>query len=408
MGARRAGIVENIDRTQGLGHERDKMKPMQRKASLPFEGLDNMKEYNALENSSISAREYQTFEKLFRTGMENGSFSGTGLTLDEILDQAVQRENAMFAPKPVSKKPIGVRNKEMGPAIGPAANEVEVRLVVTESIKQKAKELRKYRDAIDKIQTDAALWQFLQEDVFAKVKALRLNDPLANANRDRAQASKKKAASLKAPEPAVHRKLTAPPTPLPIEEADIHKWSTNFPLIINYVMKTFEQEFPGSPFAALVLPALKGLGPSEFTFGSSTSLFNSHINIMFRKGDLDGIMRQLEEMDRAVHPFDENTFKLLNTILRHSQRATRGDFGPGQKLLWAMEHKTRTVKGIYDWANRVREQLHEDALRRAREKEAAAFSEGLLDDLPDGPRVVAADTLSYVDEGPLPYVERRS
>jgi hypothetical protein len=325
--------------------------------------------------------------------MENGTFSGTGLTLDDILDQAVQRETAATAPRPISaasKEMSGVRNTEIGPATGPAANDVPVRLVVIESLKQKAKELRKHRDAIDKVQSDAELWQFLQ-GIFATVKALRLDDPLSSANRDRQRAKMDAASEDKPKQPARKNQLVTSPSP--IEEADVHKWSTNFPLIIDYIVKTFDRNFTGSPFAALVLPALKGLGPSEFTFGASTALFNSHMKLLSSQGDLEGIMRVLEDMDRQVHPFDEATFELLNRILRHSQGAIRGDFGPGQKLLWSMEHKIRNVKGIHEWADRVQEHIQEDALRRSREKDAVALAGGLLDDAPDGPGLIASDNL---------------
>jgi hypothetical protein len=392
--------VDSIDRVQGFVRGRGRTVGTPRKVNIPFEGLD-ANEYNALEQSTISVREYQTFEKLFATGMENGTFSGTGLTLDAILDQAVQKENAATAltVRPIStasKEMTGVRNTEIGPAMGPAANVVPVRLVVTETLKHKAKELRKYRDAIDRAQSDAELWQFLQE-IFAAVKALELDDPVASANRDR-QRAKAEAASQKPPkQPTGQISRVLPPSP--VEEVDLHKWSTNFPLIINHVVKTFDRSFTGSPFAALVLPALKRLGPSEYTFGASTALFNSHMNLLSRQGDLEGIMRVLEEMDRQVHPFDEATFELLNCILRHSRGALRGDFGPGQKLLWSMEHKTRSVKGIHDWTGRVREHIQEDALRRSREKDAAALTDGLIDDATDGPGLSTSDTVSITPYG---------
>jgi hypothetical protein len=324
--------------------------------------------------------------------MEHGTFSGTGLTLDDILDQAVRREEDAIAIKPVSASPeakIGVRNKEIGPALGPAVNDTPVRLIEGDTLRQKAKELRKYRDAIDKMPSDAELWRFLQE-IFANIKALGLDDPLSSANRERQRAKLKTAAENAIMQPTGKSlRVTAPS---PIEEADMHKWSTNFPLIINYVLKTFDKNFRGSPFALLVLPALKAVGPSEFTFGASTALFNAHMNLLNRHGDLEGIMRVLEEMDRQVHPFDEATFDLLNRILRHSQGALRGDFGPGQTLLWSMEHKMRNVKGIHDWAARVQEHIEEDALRRSREKDAVALVDGLLDDTTDRPGEVTSDS----------------
>jgi hypothetical protein len=229
------------------------------------------------------------------------------------------------------------------------------------------------------------LWQVLQEDIFAKVKALRLDDPAVDEERRRRRHEVQKQNEL------LHARFERGEVPayepLVAEEDVVQHWSQNLPILVPLVMKNLEENFPGSAFSAAVLPALRALGPSEFTLGASTNLYNRHMALLYRRhGDVDGVVRILAEMDRAVYEFDRSTYALITRILVHSQAAMQGKLGAGQQILWSMEHKQRGIKAILQWSRRIKRRMGEEALRRAQAEEAETIV-GV--EAFDGPRITA-------------------
>lgn len=347
--------------------------------------------------SSLTPKELHTFERLFEAGKKKGAFTGSDMTLDSILDAAIGRGPDISAQetRPIIKERARSADLAGNTPVSdePAANNAAISLYDSLDKESKAvmKTFRKIRSSIVGAQTDAELWQVLQEQIFAKVKALRLDDPAVDEERRRRRLEIQK--QNDALRQQFERKEIEAYEPLVAEDDVVYHWSQNFPVLMPLVMKTFEDNFPGSQFSAAILPALRALGPSEFTLGASTSLYNRHMSLLYRRhGDIDGVVRILEEMDRAVYPFDRSTYALITRILVHSQAAMTGKLGAGQQIQWTMEHKQRGIKAILKWSRRIKRRMGEDALRKAQAEEVETIN-GL--DTFDGPRLAMSKASAH-------------
>lgn len=142
--------------------------------------------------------------------------------------------------------------------------------------------------------------------------------------------------------------------------------------LVNWV-KTLRDHFPGSMLGLGVLPALKRLDPQAYASGCSTALYNSHMSMLYRHyTDMPAIIEVLEEMDREVYPFDEETHALLDKILYDARGVQEGvieHLSPALSMLWSTERMHRAVRKVEEWRDIVEERRQTEALRLARQQE---------------------------------------
>ncbi|CAK7207577.1 hypothetical protein SEUCBS139899_010387 [Sporothrix eucalyptigena] len=139
--------------------------------------------------------------------------------------------------------------------------------------------------------TDIALWQYMEEQVFALVDKWGLRSDVPPGRRT----SRKK-------------KALAEDRPL-------------YPALLLHGQRLLDSHFAGgttSPLALAVIPRMKQLGLASYVLGASTPLYNHLMHIRWRRqGDAPAVFVLLEEMRRAGLPFNDATLAIVKSIEWH-------------------------------------------------------------------------------------------
>ena len=349
---------------------------------VPFETPEDTQAADLdLDGSTITPREREAFEKLFK--MKKGTESTSEKTdvakkrkperelgLDAILDAAVQNIKPRERPPPqfpAALRPMAEEARERQRTTRPATAETYKDQAIQE-------DLDRITALMDKAGTDVDLWNILNTHLLNRVAALGL---------DPATTSKQKAA-VKAwheIETSLRRAAKQNPAKSPSRRApvsDLTILTANLSTHLQHFMTLMPSTFPSSLLALNLLPTLKSLGPSAFALGASSSLYNAHMRALYTAygpSALHTIADTLREMDREVYDFDEETLALLLRIIKDAKKYRRGNGGPGLFALWNTESTGRGVKGMLQWRVIVEEKRQEGALRRAREEEAMREAE---------------------------------
>lgn len=191
--------------------------------------------------------------------------------------------------------------------------------------------LEKMKQAMDDAGTDAELWEVfyktLQRDIESALSAIDVEEKEGKIN------------------------LTT--------------LTTTLPQLLLHMTTLLRSTFPGSPYLLSLLPTLRNMGPSAFTLGATTNLYNSHIRCLFETyGDLQGIVEMLQEMESDVFEFDEGTSAVLEDIFERAEKAERGEFGSAVKMLWASERRVRELEELERWEKVVAERRARAEARR--------------------------------------------
>ncbi|KAF2772467.1 hypothetical protein EJ03DRAFT_333951 [Teratosphaeria nubilosa] len=153
---------------------------------------------------------------------------------------------------------------------------------------------------------------------------------------------------------------------------DLEIMTVNFPDHLLHYMTTSTQNFPGSLLPLNLLAVLKRFGPSVFALGATTQLYNAHLRLLYSKFpfDLHAVVEVLEEMDRAVYSFDQDTEAILVEILRDAKKyGQRREGGPALEVIWRSAKMRRALRGVLEWRDEMARRREEEALKRAREEE---------------------------------------
>lgn len=155
--------------------------------------------------------------------------------------------------------------------------------------------------------TDFALWQYMEEHVFALVDEFGIGKDTKTT----ATAAKKGGRTK------VSAKLT---TNGPL-----------YPALLLHGQRLLDSHFSGgttSPLALAVLPRIKALGLASYVLGASTPLYNHLLGIRWlRQGDAGAVFALLSEMQRAGLAFDQGTLNLVKSIEWHVAPLAGGHMG---------------------------------------------------------------------------------
>ena len=294
-------------------------------ASVPFEGdTGSATPAERLQNTTMTPREMQVFEELFRKGIER--------------KKAAQAETQQKA----GGKKVSPRTVQFPELLRPLADEAErMRLqnTLSDAADNKTKKAKRIasleiKDAqalaikglMDKATTEIELYQILQAEIFDRLRSTPSSEAL----------------------------------------------QSNFPALPALLQHHMELSITKLPtthsLGLLVLPELKKIGPLAFALGATTELYNSHMRLLWTQyRDMEQISSTLEEMDKEVYSFDEGTSELLRDILDHENRASKGQCGEAVKALWSMDRKRRGVGMMRRWKREVDERLRTRAVDEARE-----------------------------------------
>ncbi|KAF2213460.1 hypothetical protein CERZMDRAFT_96298 [Cercospora zeae-maydis SCOH1-5] len=293
--------------------------------SIPFEGdTGSATPSERLQNSTMTPREMQIFEELFRRGIENKKAE------EQAQGRAQNASRTRAAVKfPDLLKPLAEEAKQLRlqSASGKSGTDAMKRRPSSLAEMQiKDAQAIAIRELMDKAATDIECWEVLREHVLN-----RLRD--------------------------------AP------DHSAIPKNFPDLPALLLHYMKLQTEKLPATHSLGLVaLPELKKMGSLAFALGATTELYNQHMRLLWLQyRDLNGINDILAEMDREVFPFDEGTLDLITTILDHADDALRGKLGPTVRALWTMDRKTRGLAKMSEWKRAVETAVREQALRDAQE-----------------------------------------
>ncbi|TKA68187.1 hypothetical protein B0A49_07136 [Cryomyces minteri] len=250
---------------------------------------------------------------------------------------------------------------------------------------------RKVEGLLVAAQTDLELWNVLEDNVFARIRKLDLD----NENPVKSRVGADKAKKTKRGRP---KKETAPAPDTSLSHlvhdssgnetrteslrdravgeataAELAIIGPNYPSFLLRAMRILRHDFPSSLLALSLLPAVKGLGRASYILGASTQLYNELIAIMWHTwADFDAIDELLQEMDRGGLEFNHATLDLLLAIRRQKSHVSDGKYGPAMGAVWEMSRFRRGLKKMDTWRGVVRERLEADAIRKANEQLAEA------------------------------------
>ncbi|KAK3670676.1 hypothetical protein LTR78_009511 [Recurvomyces mirabilis] len=344
---------------------------------VPFEDAsDEQRAGFNPDKSTITPRERQTFEKLFslqKQAKPPGQRDGTGVqnykvqntSLDAILDSAMSDITTRSRHTP-----------KFPPALQPMAEEARSKNQLTTTLairtnddSARSKEIQRDYTHVTKLMTsapsDQETWKILKGLVLNRVAALRL-DVNGESTTYQTQAGKSWAKTetniLKKKRSKASVFKDAP------NLSELQILTVNLPAHLQDFMGYMSIHFPSSPLPLNLLPALKKIGPSAFALGVTTTLYNSHISLLHTHHPtaVPTIVEVLEEMDREVYSFDDQTLEVVEKVLRSLSGYRHGHSGKAVQILFSSERVTRGVKDLTEWRRIMLGRRQEDALRKAR------------------------------------------
>ncbi|KAH7551426.1 hypothetical protein BM1_09742 [Bipolaris maydis] len=211
------------------------------------------------------------------------------------------------------------------------------------------------RERVDKLirnaSTDRELWQILEREVFAKVRALDLDNTNVGDSRAPASESNSRAGTKGTTRP---RTVTKPDPPSP-EQRILFQ---NYPHHLITAVATLRSEFPSSLLPLSILPTIKSLGRSSHVLGATTTLYKHLIRTAWiQQSSFTTIDTLLTEMDNTAIEFDADILALLDAILKESNQARSGIFGRELQSVYSMELFVDEMSKIVKWRRTVAERL---------------------------------------------------
>ncbi|MCJ1362289.1 hypothetical protein MMC16_001392 [Acarospora aff. strigata] len=263
--------------------------------------------------------------------------------------------------------------------------------------KERQAQLRKVETLLRSAETDFQLWDVLEKEVFSTIKKIEAEAP---PRITRQTPHKRK--------PGRPKKGVEPDSPviidMPITTTDAEKKTKdkipalsivgpNYPSHCLLALRLLHDNFPTSPLALCLLPAIKRLGPTSYVLGASTALYNELISIQWLVyNDMRAMADLLTEMDEQDVNFSEETVKLLKLPAWDRSAAKSGTAGRSLGVLWEMEEMeaafarlTALRRVVFARVDKQRREKAMDALRRTDEDledtlvPAAAASAQILD-----------------------------
>ncbi|KAI9707176.1 MAG: hypothetical protein M1836_000136 [Candelina mexicana] len=220
------------------------------------------------------------------------------------------------------------------------------------------RELMRVEDMLNAAKTDMDVWRIVDEEVFSTIKKLNveLGEPVAKTKRKGRKAAKgrKKDSAIASEESKLEDLVQEKEVP------SLAITGPNYPAHLLVAARLFRHEFPASPLALALLPAIKKHGPISYVLGASTALYNELIFILWKTyGDFNGIDDLLKDMDKGGVEFDEATFGLLQGIEKEKMAIRKGQHGRTLEALWKMQAMSASLSALGRWKTAIKARLME-------------------------------------------------
>jgi hypothetical protein len=179
--------------------------------------------------------------------------------------------------------------------------------------------------------SDVELWQILQTRVFARMKALGLNEgaPIFEGYPDPRM------------DPQAWRTLQKPNSD-PLEIVGRH-----FLAELHIAADTLRRNFPTSLYQLALIPELRSMGPAYFALGASADLYNAALeHLVVQDENMAGALDLLNEMEREVIEPNRRSVEVLTRILEHQKAIEDGSYGQAVKMVWSTEQNENILRDI--------------------------------------------------------------
>lgn len=170
---------------------------------------------------------------------------------------------------------------------------------------------------LHKAQTDIEVWKVLEAEVFSLAHTLESHSkeenslPSRKKKRQKSKSRERKDTVVPSNPPAA----SAPPS-----DSQLSILQNNFGAYCLEALRLLRRNFPTSPYALQVLPAIKRLGSIAYVLGATPSLYNELIFLKWtRYTDLHGIADLLQEMCNQGVEANEVTLEILKALSRERQ-----------------------------------------------------------------------------------------
>jgi len=192
--------------------------------------------------------------------------------------------------------------------------------------------------------SDFELWDIMEEEVFALIARLGLEDaPKAMDAAVPKRAKNKKGGKESAPEVVPEDKKPSKHSQSLLNEPQrgVSPLSLYGPLYPSYLLlglRLLDRGFAKpSPLALSILPRMKSLGCISHVLGASTQFYNELLRIYhYRQDDFRGMFNLLTEMERSALEVDEETLEIVLDVMRTQFSVRRGEKGSAIRALWSM------------------------------------------------------------------------
>jgi hypothetical protein len=327
---------------------------IERVDAVPFENAaDGVRAGDEDPNSTITPREKKAFEKLF-------SLQKAKVTPTPTTEKGKKDDRRRDRPRP-----------KFPPTLQPLAQEAQENQ--QGSTEQSTRQSQTPRDdatnrlqfvvneVLDKSRTDVELWQNLKAYVLNRTAALKL-DPEPSPY------------AVTAAKQWTELAKTLPSQYKISEEWESSAMTTNLPIHLLHYMSLCRERVPTSPAPLNVLPALKELGPSAFAMGASTALYNAHMRLLhrFHPFAIHLVVDVLEEMDREVYPFDDETVDVIANVMKETNKCIHGERGRGVQAIFVSARVRKGLGDLKHWMQVGRERREEEVLQETRKRTARA------------------------------------
>lgn len=217
--------------------------------------------------------------------------------------------------------------------------------------------------------TDVAVWQIIEEELFAKVRELRLDEPRPG------------------PKGKIIKDTTATKQQ-GNDKMSLQIFAGLCQRLLFVVSKILCRRTTYTPLAFALLPAMKSQGPSSYAMGVSSGLLNELLHHHWRvTNSIPPLLSILTEMDRTTSPMTIKTLEILDEVTRYRARAEKGLYGEAVRQLELAPDRRRDGNELRRWKTRIQDRLQEAELEkvRRREQEKTLRAEGALGDEGDLP-----------------------
>jgi hypothetical protein len=209
-------------------------------------------------------------------------------------------------------------------------------------------------------ETDFDLWEILEREVFPLIGKMGLQEnappepkPIKLRGRKKASSTKNRTRGYK----GIDEELP-PFRQQPQEIPQLALYGPLYPSYLLLSLRLLDRSFArSSPLALSLLPRIKSLGLISHVLGASTALYNELIQIYWhRHEDVLSCLDLLQEMEDAGLELNEETFNIVQEIVRMRYIMRTGDMGESVRVRYSMPDYKKAAKFLW-WKNKIGEPL---------------------------------------------------